>query len=471
MHSKPIEPIYEEIKNYNIKHLMKLFAFKKDLVILSSSRLMDDYGRYSFISFDAFASFYTKGVNCYWNNKKIEVSDPFAFINKEINKYKIQKVKELPPLQGGAIGYFGYEASHYLEKLPDVIDQIKLPDLYLRFFSNVIAIDHMLDRCWVIATGFPEQNYNKRLKLAKASLDKIKAEINQNNIYQFTKNKNTKIKNFITSNFTKENYIKAVNCAKEYILNGDIFEVNVTQQFKAKLLTDLPPIDLYFYLYELNPAPFSAFMKIYNYGYIVSASPERFVKLTKRQVETCPIKGTRPRSKNSREDRLLADELLASEKDHAENVMIVDLMRNDLSKVCQPHSINVEELCCLKSFATVHHLVSKITGHLQDELNAIDLIKATFPPGSITGAPKIRAMEIISELEKQTRGPYCGVIGYFSFTGDLDTSVIIRTYFINDQNIFFSTGGAIVLDSDPKEEYVESMIKAKPLTDVLNGIK
>ena len=466
-----VEPIYEQITNYDINQLFKIFAYKKDLVILSSARLMDDYGRYSFICFDAFASFATKGFKFYWNNQKIELSDPFAFINKKINKYKIKKIHELPPLQGGVVGYCGYEVSHYLETLPSVIDHIKLPDLYLRFYSNIIAIDQIAKKCWIIATGFPAQDYNARLKLAKISINKIKEEIHKNKPYKFTKNNKPKISNNITANFTKENYLQTVERAKEYILNGDVFEINVTQQFKAQLLPGFHPIDLYFYLDEFNPAPFSAFMKINRDGYIVSASPERFIKLTNKTVETSPIKGTITRDKCSIKDRQLAKELLASEKDRAENVMIVDLMRNDLSKVCQPHTVIVEELCGLKSFVTVHHLVSKITGYLQNNLNAIDLIKATFPPGSITGAPKIRSMEIISELEQQTRGPYCGFTGYISFTGDLDTSVVIRTYFINNQNIFFSAGGAIVLDSDPEAEYLESMTKAKPLFDILKGLK
>jgi para-aminobenzoate synthetase component 1 len=202
-------------------------------------------------------------------------------------------------------------------------------------------------------------------------------------------------------------------------------------------------------------------------GYVISASPERFIRLNDQEVTTCPIKGTRKRSNDPAADLQLALALKHSEKDLAEHIMIVDLMRNDLSKVCQPHSVHVEELTALKSFTMVHHLVSNIKGTLKNNHNAFDLLKATFPPGSVTGAPKIRAMEIISELEKQTRGPYCGCLAYISFTGDMDSSVMIRSYFLNDNHLFFSTGGAVVMDSNPDEEYQETLLKAEAL---INGL-
>ena len=454
--TNPIKPLYEPLPTSELDDLIRLFADKKDLMVLASTKPMDSYGRYSYLCFDSFWSF---------SSKDEHHQDSFGVINNKINKYKTLRIEGLPPLQGGLVGYFGYEAGHYLENLPYVKDNIKLPDIYLNAYSHVIAIDHISHACWVIATGFPETSERKRLKKAQEDIDKIKALVFEQYNTASNPQNHLALACSVSSNFTRESYVNAVNSTKEYILNGDIFQANMTQQFSAVLPDNTNPMDLYFNLMETNPAPFSAFIKIPEQGYIISASPERFIKLTDKLVETCPIKGTRKRSNDSLEDMRLANELLTSDKDRAENVMIVDLMRNDMSRVCQ--SVEVKDLCALKSFETVHHLVSTITGILKNNMNAIDLIKATFPPGSVTGAPKIRAMEIISELEQQTRGPYCGCLGYFSFTGDMDTSVIIRTYFIQEKTIFFSAGGAVVLDSDADEEYEESLTKADALIKVL----
>jgi len=464
-----IEPLYEELAEFNVNELITCFSDKKDLMVLSSTMQMECYGRYSFICFDSFWSFSSKGE---------QNQNPFDVINEKLNEYQIKKNACLPPLQGGVVGYFGYEASHYLEELPFVVDNIKLPDIYLNFYSSVISIDHVTNQCWVVATGFPEKSEPARVNKARKDIISIKHRLEAGTTTQASLPREGEEPSLImygdnaehaappVSNFNRESYIKAVNTTKEYILNGDIFEANLSQQFNVTLPDDTHPLNLYFNLMKINPAPFSAFITLPDQGYIISASPERFIKLTNQLVETCPIKGTRKRSSDPQEDKRLASELLNSEKDHAENVMIVDLMRNDLSRVCQ--SVNVDELCALKSFETVHHLVSKIRGILKNHLTSIDLIKATFPPGSVTGAPKIRSMEIISELEKQARGPYCGGLGYLSFTGDMDMSVIIRTWFINNNNLFFSAGGAIVLDSDPEDEYQESLIKAHALIKALD---
>ncbi len=461
--------LYEKIKIEKVEELIKIFSYKHDLMILNSALTMPGYGQYSYICFDAFSSFLAKNKTFIWNNQPIDIDDPFDFINTQIDHYKIQKNDLLPPFQGGAVGYFGYEASHYLEALPYVPDNIKLPDIYLCFYNQVIAIDHASQEAWIICHEFPEKNQEAELINAQAKIQKIKEMINQNiNIKNTCLNNLAKnLINKPVSNFSQKSYEKAVSQTRDYILCGDIFEANISQQFKAKIHEKVDPLALYLQLIQLNPAPFSAFIKIPDDGYIISASPERFVRLIDQTVETSPIKGTIKRSKNLNEDAALAKKLEKSEKDWAENIMIVDLMRNDFSKICMPSSVVVEELCVLKSFATVHHLVSKITGKLKPGLNAIDVLKATFPAGSITGAPKIRAMEIISELEMQARGPYCGCIGYLSFTGDMDTSVIIRTYFIKHDQIYFSAGGAVVLDSIPEEEYVESLVKAQALMDVL----
>src|SRR5690606_22147538 len=242
---------------------------------------------------------------------------------------------------------------------------------------------------------------------------------------------------------------------------GDIFEACIAQCFHAPM-PHLTPWQLYQRLRQFNPAPFAAYIHAGHY-HIASASPERFLKLQHRQVEARPIKGTRPRDTDFSKDQALANELLASEKDWAENVMIVDLLRNDLSRVCQDHSVQVPQLCGLESYVTVHHLVSVITGKLKNNHQIVDLLRATFPGGSITGAPKIRAMEIIGEIEQIVRGPYCGSVGYFGFDGHMDTSIAIRTFAIKDQTVTFHAGGAIVADSDPLAEYQETLDKAAAL--------
>jgi para-aminobenzoate synthetase component 1 len=272
----------------------------------------------------------------------------------------------------------------------------------------------------------------------------------------------------MTSNFARPAYEAAVARVVEYILAGDIFQANLSQRFLAELPPGLDAFGLYLRLRQRNPAPFAAYLDAGGVQ-IASASPERFLELRGRQVETRPIKGTRPRGATPEEDRRLGEELLGSEKDRAENVMIVDLLRNDLSRVCRDHTVLTPEICVLESFATVHHLVSTVTGELRPGLDAVDLLRATFPGGSITGAPKIRAMEIIAELEPTARGPYCGAIGWMGADGWMDTSITIRTFAIRDGKVAFQAGGGIVADSDPAAEYEETLAKARALLDSLRG--
>ena len=260
------------------------------------------------------------------------------------------------------------------------------------------------------------------------------------------------------SGFTRDEYLQAVERVREYILAGDIFQANLSQRFEAPWPGH--PFDFYRRLNAVNPAPFAAYFQGAGFA-VASASPERFLSVDSAgKVETRPIKGTRRRGETPTEDRRLADELLASEKDRAENVMIVDLLRNDLSKVCQPGSVEVPALCALQSHPTVHHLESIVTGHLEKGRTAADLLRAAFPGGSITGAPKVRAMDILAELEPVARGVYCGAIGWLSVTGAMDTSIAIRTVTLQDGQAYFHAGGGIVTDSDPALEYQETLDKA-----------
>jgi len=265
--------------------------------------------------------------------------------------------------------------------------------------------------------------------------------------------------------FTHEEYVGAVEKARQYIIAGDIFEVNLSQRFEAEL--SITPYELYKRLRQINLAPFACYLGFDEVS-VVSASPERFLRVRGDWVETRPIKGTRPRGKTSEEDEALANELLSSSKDRAENIMIVDLERNDLGRVCRFGTIKVTELAILEVFPTVFHLTSTVVGRLREDKSCIDLLKATFPGGSITGAPKVRAMEIIEELEPTKRSVYTGNIGYLSFNGNLDLNIAIRTFLVKGRKAYFQVGGAVVYDSNPEAEYQETLDKARALIDALN---
>jgi para-aminobenzoate synthetase component 1 len=268
----------------------------------------------------------------------------------------------------------------------------------------------------------------------------------------------------VTSNFDRRGYLRAVRRAIDYVHAGDCFQVNLAQRLLCP--ARLPPLELYRRLRQRNPAPFAGYLDLGDFV-IASASPERFVRTLDGRVQTRPIKGTRPRGATPEEDQMRAAELLASAKDRAENVMIVDLMRNDLGRVCRFGSVRVEALCRLESYRTVHHLVSEVRGTLRPGLGPVDLLRAAFPGGSVTGAPKVRAMEIIAELEPVARGPYCGSLGYVGFDGAMDTSILIRTFTAGKGWVQFPVGGGIVADSDPESEYAETLHKAEGLLRAL----
>jgi para-aminobenzoate synthetase component 1 len=268
----------------------------------------------------------------------------------------------------------------------------------------------------------------------------------------------------LRSTFTHRGYLSAVQRVREYILAGDIFQANLSQRFQAPLTES--PGRLYARLRRRNPAPFGAWLSLGGVT-VLSVSPERFLRLEGRVVETRPIKGTRPRGLGPMHDEALGKELTESEKDRAENVMIVDLLRNDLSRVCAPGTVRVPELFHLEQHPTVLHLVSTVTGTLRPGHRAADLLRASFPGGSITGAPKVRAMEIIAELEPTQRGPYCGMIGYVSVTGTMDTNIAIRTCVVRGGTVYFSGGGGIVADSEPELEYRETLHKVQGIVRTL----
>lgn len=451
-----MKPLVTPIPYHDPLMVFAAFADQPGSIWLDSARLQTGMGRYSFIGIDPWQIIDNKNGHPH--------ADPFQHLQAELQRYQLDTVAKLPPCQGGALGFLSYDLCHHLENLPrQARDDMLFPDMWLGFYDLVISFDQQEKTAYICASGFPELEPRLQNTRAKQRTEALLKQLNQLNTPCAT---NTTEKVTIKHDLTQHEYEQAVQTVIDYILAGDIFEANFTQRFRADLPDNFDCFALYTQLRARNAAPFAAYI---NAGdtIIASASPERFLYLSNGHVETRPIKGTRPRSDNPRIDQALAEELLNSEKDQAENTMIVDLMRNDLSRVCQPGSIKVPQLCGLESFATVHHLVSAVTGQLKPGHDTVDLLRATFPGGSITGAPKIRAMEIIDELEPTVRGPYCGSIGYLGFNGNMDTSIVIRTYAIKDNKITWQAGGAVVADSEPREEYEESLAKANALTQTL----
>ncbi len=408
--------------------------------------------RYSFIAFAPFETITAKNGNVIITNAKRQWSvqaDPFSIVKERIASWgaNVTPRADLPPFQGGAAGFFGYDLAYSIEKLPPVASS-NTPDMVVGIYDQVAAFDHRLNKAWLIVLAESEDAANAKHAafLQLTQKQDVPAYVSFQPEWQ--------------ASFTRPAYEQAVARVVEYIRAGDIFQANLSQRFSAPLPPGFDSLAHYRTLRRVNAAPFAAYM---NFGDIklASASPERFLSVDDNgHVETKPIKGTRPRAVSAREDERLRRELAASVKDRAENIMIVDLLRNDLSKVCQDFSVEVPALCALESFATVHHLVSTVTGSLRPGQTAVDLLRACFPGGSITGAPKVRAMAIIAEVERIARGPYCGAMGYIGFDGAMDTNIAIRTLVYEGDTVSFNVGGGITADSDPTGEYQETLDKA-----------
>jgi para-aminobenzoate synthetase component 1 len=364
------------------------------------------------------------------------------------------------------MGYFAYDLGRFVERVPETtVDDVPMADCHLGFYGAILTIDHVDGRAWVSAIGAPETDGQAASRLAEARADELAARMAAVGAAPAPSEQARRAPALqVRSNFTWGEYLGAVRRAKEYIAAGDIYQVNLSQRLSVPLAT--ASLDLYRRLRESNPSPFAGYFETPD-GAVVSCSPERFLQVRGREVETRPIKGTRPRGGTPEEDARLAADLLASEKDRAENVMIVDLERNDIGRVCEFGSVHVPELFALESYATVHHLVSTVRGRLRPECTALDCLRACFPGGSITGAPKVRSMEIIEELEPTRRGVYTGAIGYLCFSGDMDVNIVIRTAIVKDGTAHFQVGGGIVADSDPEAEYQETLDKGRAFGDAL----
>jgi para-aminobenzoate synthetase component 1 len=447
------------------RSVLELFgSFQKEpyCFILDSNLQNDRLGRYSFMGSNPFLILKSKDKDItLWEKGQVTKlkGDPFEVMKAQLKRYKHTLQHPLPFI-GGAVGYFAYDMCHHIEKLPrKAVDDVELPDCCFCFYDSLLAVDHIENKVYAIALGIQEA---AEMQIAKL-LEKANkpAAASQEHAAARTCGE-------ITSNFTKEDYKKAVQRVRDYIQRGDIYQANLTQRFSCP--TEEEAFSLYQRLRKLNPAPFACFMD-FGEGQLLSSSPERFVKIRERHIETRPIKGTRPRGKTPAEDEANKKELLDSEKDQSELLMIVDLERNDLGRVSKTGTVKVPELFYLEEYATVHHLVSTITGEMKEGLEEMDVIRAAFPGGSITGAPKIRAMEVIDELEPTQRNIYTGSIGYLSFNGNVDLNIAIRTMVMKNQRVYFQAGGGIVWDSDPEMEYEETLHKVSALFRALGEEK
>ncbi len=429
-------------------------------------------GRYSVIGGDPFLVFKSKGdlvsvrQDGAWTEWR---ANPFDVLQDLYDRYRIAADPAVP-VAAGAFGYLAYDLGWQLERLPQQADDdLQIPDCYLGFYDRLVIFDHLENKSYLTSTGLPESGPAAEARAAGrlAELEALVGQAWKLPPVEDTRDPDAGARGgdfLITGHFNRAAYRQAVQQSKDYIAAGDIFQVNLSQRFACPL--PATPWQLYRRLRRINPAPFAAYLS-YPELVVASASPERFLQVRGEQVESRPIKGTRRRGRNPAEDARLSQELVNSDKDRAELVMIIDLQRNDIGRVCRYGSVQVPELIRLEGYPTVWHLVSTVRGALAEGRDVSDLLRASFPGGSITGAPKIRAMEIIEELEPVKRGVYTGSIGYLGFDGRCDLNIVIRTFVIKDQVAYFNAGGGIVADSDPDEEYWETIYKARALMQAL----
>jgi len=412
-------------------------------------------GRFSFVGCDPFLVVHSAGKTV-WINGKRAGRNPFAVLRRVLRAHRMKRPPSPIPFVGGAVGYFAYDLGRFVERLPDnTTADIPLPEMHVALYDTVAGFDHQTGKWYVSSSDTGEPGAADREKRLAAAIREAADPPAFRPVSA----------DGLRSNFTRDEYLRAIRRTKDYIAAGDIFQANISQRFEAT--TDATPLELYAALRAANPAPFAAFLPVER-GAIISSSPERFLKVVDRHVETRPIKGTRPRREGDEPfNEKMRAQLVRSLKDRAELTIIVDLERNDLGRVCSYGSVRVTEPIVLEEYPTVYHLVATVEGELHKGHDTVDLIKATFPGGSITGAPKIRAMEIIDELEPTKRSAYTGNIGYIGFDGSVDLNIAIRTMLLAEGRVYLQVGGGIVADSEPEAEYQETLDKARAMFQAL----
>lgn len=470
----PVPFVQELIPPPSVEETLSALRDWPDLLLFDSVLRRRRLGRYSFLTAEPFDNVVL--------DRPETGRDPFAAVRRMMESFATEAVAGLPPFQGGAAGLLSYELGGCFERLPEpAYDELSLPAMVIGLYDWVLAWDHEQRRCWFISHGFPETSARLRLLRSQSRLaDIVEALRNPPARLPAVATTGSSMRGDVPiaegeplagvdglfGNFTHERYLEAVRRVIEYIRAGDIFQANLSQRLTTAAVRD--PVEQYLLLRRHNPAPFAGYFAHEDWA-VLSSSPERFLQLRDGEVVTRPIKGTRRRRTVPEADLFTREELRESEKDRAENVMIVDLLRNDLSRVCRSGSIRVPELCVVETYETVTHLVSEVRGVLREGMTFWDLLAATFPGGSITGAPKIRAMEIITELEQVARGAYCGSLFYCGFDGTADSNILIRTMTRRGGKLTFPVGGGVVAQSDPEEEYQETLHKAAGMLRSLKG--
>ncbi len=491
--SGSIPPLFVEVP-YNEPYLFyELLSSSLQLhrgILLESVRGSFKIARYSFIAFEPYLLLEAKNGevhihSAYKEKSSVSFRPPLERLSELVSAYPQRAVPELPPFQGGAIGLLSYDFVRYLEDIPgNAVDDLHIPDVHFMMADRVIAFDHFEKKTWIIMAPGARQteagyrdaadiDWNSAYEEADETIYKLKdllATEGQHNME--TRKSASALPHFRTSGLqyelTKGRYMDMVRKAKEYIAAGDIFQANLSQRLSS-FVDAVNPWDIYKMLRRINPSPFAAFADFGSYS-VVSSSPERLVKVTDRIIETRPIAGTRPRGHGVTEDARMRSDLLLNEKERAEHIMLIDLERNDIGRVSEFGSVVVDELMITEDYSHVMHIVSNIKGLLKSDKTCFDLVRATFPGGTITGVPKVRCMEIIDELEPVARGPYTGSLGYIGFSGAMDLNIIIRSFVIKDKYAYVQAGAGIVADSDPEREYYETLKKAEALIKTLESL-
>jgi anthranilate synthase component 1 len=466
-------PIYTEILSDLETPLSLLIKLKKtkNPFLLESIVGGEHIARYSFVGTNPYQIIKSKndiiilekrnGIK----NWKLKYKDPLEEIKYLMKKYKYVKLPQLPRFTGGFVGYISYDLIRFFEKIPDKNkDDLGLPEMIFSEIRDLFIFDHIKQRLIILTHVFleEEETIKKAYRKAILNIEKLLSYLNK-------KSKEEKISQIdlkqkgekYSSNFTKKSFVKIVEKAKKYIRNGDIIQAVLSQRLNRKIKTD--DINIYRCLRYINPSPYMYYLNYGNFS-IIGSSPEVHVRCESRIAELRPIAGTRKRGKTEEKDKFLEKELLSDSKEKAEHIMLVDLGRNDLGRVCKSRTVKVTELMTIEKYSHVMHIVSNVIGKLKNDKDNFDLIRATFPAGTVTGAPKIRAMEIIDELENLKRGPYAGCIGYFSYSNNLDSCITIRTIITKNNYAYIQAGAGIVADSIPENEYKETLNKAKALT-------
>ncbi|HEX2729937.1 MAG TPA: anthranilate synthase component I, partial [Rubrobacteraceae bacterium] len=451
---------------------------EENVFLLESAESAERFGRYSFLGFDPKRTLsYRNGVYTVVDAdgvREVPAKDPFRGLAEVVGKKTVAPLPNLPAFVGGAVGYFSYDAVRYLERLPDAPpDDLDMPEAYFMVTDTLVVFDHLRHKILVISLvdasslrDVEGEGFSAAYRRAADDVRRVSERLAAPLVRRALPDGTGSVRSLeVTSNVTQERYVEAVEQAKEYIRAGDAFQIVPSQRFQAGI-GDLDPLLLYRGLRTVNPSPYMTYLKIGDLA-LVGASPEPLVRVEGRRVMTRPVAGTRPRGATPEQDAALAEELLADEKERAEHVMLVDLGRNDLGRVSEIGSVELESFMEIERYSHVMHIVSPVEGNLREDLTALDALAAAFPAGTVSGAPKVRAMEIIDELESTRRGPYAGATGYYGIDGRLDTCITLRTALLKDGTAYFQAGGGVVADSVPKLEYEESRNKARALVRAL----